>query len=81
MQKIDASEICKTLNPALIDVNGYWLPITYRSRVIVYHKDRVSPSELSTYNDLTDSKWKNRLLVKNFYKCIQSGINVINNCS
>ena len=38
--------------------------ITYRSRVIVYHKDRVSPSELSTYNDLTDSKWKNRLLVR-----------------
>jgi len=64
LQKIDASEICKTLNPALIDVNEYWLPITYRSRVIVYHKDRVSPSELSTYNDLTDSKWKNRLLVR-----------------
>ena len=63
-QKIDVSEICKTLNPALIDVNEYWLPITYRSRVIVYHKDRVSPSELSTYNDLTDSKWKNRLLVR-----------------
>ena len=64
LQKIDAPEICKTLNPALIDVNEYWLPITYRSRVIVYHKDRVSPSELSTYNDLTDSKWKNRLLVR-----------------
>ena len=64
LQKIDASEICKTLNSALIDVNEYWLPITYRSRVIVYHKDRVSPSELSTYNDLTDSKWKNRLLVR-----------------
>ena len=64
LQRIDASEICKTLNPALIDVNEYWLPITYRSRVIVYHKDRVSPSELSTYNALTDSKWKNRLLVR-----------------
>ena len=64
LQKIDAPEICKTLNPALIDVNEYWLPITYRSRVVVYHKDKVSPSELSTYNDLTDSKWKNRLLVR-----------------
>ena len=64
LQKIDAPEICKTLNPALIDVNEYWLPITYRSRVIVYHKDRVSPSELSTYSALTDSKWKNRLLVR-----------------
>ena len=64
LQKIDASEICKTLNPSLIDLNGYWLPITYRSRVIVYHKDRVSSSELSTYKDLTDPKWKNRLLVR-----------------
>ena len=64
LQKIEVNQICKTINPSLLDVNEYWLPITYRSRVIVYHKDRVSPSELSTYNALTDSKWKNRLLVR-----------------
>lgn len=64
LQKIDVNQICETINPSLLDVNEYWLPITYRSRVIVYHKDRVSPSELSTYNALTDSKWKNRLLVR-----------------
>tara|TARA_B100000902_G_C27288905_1_gene906013 strand:- start:588 stop:1616 length:1029 start_codon:yes stop_codon:yes gene_type:complete len=64
LQNIDANEFCSNINPNLIDVNNYWLPITYRSRVVVYHKERVDPSDLSTYDDLTSSKWKNRLLVR-----------------
>ena len=64
LQNIDANEFCSNINPNLIDVNNYWLPITYRSRVVVYHKERVDPSDLSTYYDLTSSKWKNRLLVR-----------------
>ena len=64
LQNIDANEFCSNINPKLIDVNNFWLPITYRSRVVVYHKERVTPSDLSTYDDLTNSKWKNRLLVR-----------------
>mgnify|MGYP001158112252 FL=1 len=64
LQNISTNEFCQDINPKLIDVNNFWLPITYRSRVVVYHKDRVDPSDLSTYDDLTNSKWKNRLLVR-----------------
>lgn len=64
LQNINTNEICQDINPKLIDINNFWLPITYRSRVIVYHKDRVDPSDLSSYEDLTNSKWKNRLLVR-----------------
>lgn len=55
----------------LQDKDNYWLGLTTRSRVIVYAKDRVKPSELSTYEDLADSKWKNRI-------CIRSSNNIYN---
>jgi len=55
----------------LQDKEGYWLGLTTRSRVIVYAKDRVQPSELSTYEDLTDDKWKKRI-------CIRSSNNIYN---
>ena len=64
LQKINVNEFCNTLNSNLIDKNEFWLPITYRSRVIVYHKDRVKSTELSTYDALSDTKWKNKLLVR-----------------
>ncbi len=35
-----------------------------RARVIMYHKDRVKPSELSTYEALSDPKWKGRILIR-----------------
>ena len=43
---------------------GYWVPVTYRSRVIVYSNERVEKNELSTYKDLSNEKWKGRLLVR-----------------
>tara|TARA_B100001079_G_C16290869_1_gene460916 strand:- start:272 stop:976 length:705 start_codon:yes stop_codon:yes gene_type:complete len=48
----------------LRDPEGFWAPITYRSRVIVYSNERVEKSDLSTYEDLANPKWKNRLLVR-----------------
>jgi len=55
----------------LQDKEGFWLGLTTRSRVIVYAKDRVKPSELTTYEALTDPKWKNRI-------CIRSSNNIYN---
>lgn len=55
----------------LQDPEHYWLGLTTRSRVIVYAKDRVQPSELSTYEALSDAKWKNRI-------CIRSSNNIYN---
>jgi iron(III) transport system substrate-binding protein len=48
----------------LREPEGYWFGLTKRARVIVYARDRVDESELSTYEDLTDPKWKGRLLVR-----------------
>jgi iron(III) transport system substrate-binding protein len=43
---------------------GYWFGFAKRSRVIMYNKERVKPSQLSTYEDLADPKWKGKLVVR-----------------
>ena len=43
---------------------NYWFGLTVRARVIVYAKDRVDKNELSTYEDLINPKWRNKILVR-----------------
>ncbi|MEC9108579.1 MAG: extracellular solute-binding protein, partial [Bacteroidota bacterium] len=63
-QKINNDVINKKVSKQLIDKNGYWIPITYRARILVYSNDRVMKSELSTYEDLANEKWRGRILVR-----------------
>ncbi|GIK96795.1 MAG: iron deficiency-induced protein A [Alphaproteobacteria bacterium] len=53
------------------DPEGTWYGLALRARPIMYAKDRVDPSELSTYEDLADPKWKGRI-------CIRSSSNIYN---
>ena len=55
----------------LRDQEGYWFGLSQRARIIFYAKDRVDPSELSTYEALSDSRWKRRV-------CIRSSGNIYN---
>ena len=64
LQKISSPIINQNVDVDLKDVNGYWIPITYRARILVYSKDRVKSDELSTYANLTDEKWRNKVLVR-----------------
>ena len=44
--------------------DGLWFGLTKRARVIMYNREVVDPSELSTYEDLVDAKWRGRILVR-----------------
>ena len=46
------------------DAENYWFGLSVRARVIVYAEDRVNKSELSSYEDLANSKWKGRIVVR-----------------
>jgi len=46
------------------DPNGNWYGFSKRVRIIAYNKDKVKPSELSTYEDLADPKWKGRVTIR-----------------
>ena len=64
LQQIPSNAINENIRRDILDTDNYWAPITYRSRIIVYSNERVQKSELSTYEDLANPKWKNRLLVR-----------------
>lgn len=63
-QKIINKKIESNIIADLKDANSYWVPVTYRARLIVYSNERVLPSELSTYEDLANPKWKGKILVR-----------------
>ncbi len=59
------SDILESKIPAnLRDPGGLWFGFSKRARVIMYNKDRVSPSDLSTYEDLASSKWRGRIAIR-----------------
>lgn len=64
LQAIESDVIFDNIPEKLRDNDNQWFGITKRARVIVYAKDRVDPSELSTYEALTDDEWNGRLVVR-----------------
>ena len=54
----------KNIPQDLRDQAGSWFAQTIRGRVIAYSKKRVDSSLLSTYEALTDTMWRGRILVR-----------------
>ncbi|WP_256203788.1 Fe(3+) ABC transporter substrate-binding protein [Nitrosomonas sp. Nm58] len=48
----------------LRDPQGQWFGLSVRARTIVYNTQKVKPSDLSSYEDLADPKWKGRLCLR-----------------
>lgn len=62
---LQAVDLPNALVPAhLKDKENFWFGLTQRARVVVYSKDRVKPSDLSSYSDLSSDKWSGKLLVR-----------------
>ncbi len=64
LQSVNSKFLNETIPANLKDRDNKWFGLTKRARVIVYNKDKVDPSELSTYEDLTTPKWNKRVLVR-----------------
>lgn len=64
LQPVTSDIIDKNVPKNLRDVDNNWIGLATRARIIAYSKDRVSPKELSTYEDLTSDKWKGKVLVR-----------------
>jgi iron(III) transport system substrate-binding protein len=60
-----ATEILTKAVPAhLREPEGYWYGLSKRARILVYNTAAVKPEELSSYEGLTDPKWKGRVLIR-----------------
>lgn len=64
LQQTQSAELDKNIPARYRDPQGYWYGLSARARVVLYAKDRVKPSDLSTYEDLADPKWKGRICVR-----------------
>lgn len=64
LQPIESDVIHSNVPETLRDKDSNWVGIATRARVIVYAKDRVTPDQLSTYEDLASDKWKGKVLVR-----------------
>lgn len=49
---------------SLRDGDNYWVGLTMRARPIMYAPERVNASDLSTYEDLANEKWRGRLCLR-----------------
>ncbi|WP_452602239.1 Fe(3+) ABC transporter substrate-binding protein [Pontimicrobium sp. MEBiC06410] len=64
LQTVNSELLNKTIPLNLRGENNEWFALTKRARVIAYAKDRVKPEQLSTYENLASSNWKNKILVR-----------------
>ncbi|WP_373997942.1 extracellular solute-binding protein [Bdellovibrio bacteriovorus] len=64
LQAFNAPYVTQNIPAHLIDANNRWFLIFYRARVIMYNTNKVNPADLSTYEDLADSKWEGHLCLR-----------------
>lgn len=64
LQPIKSTILDNAVPSHLRDPHGLWFGFSKRGRVIVYSKDRVKPSDLSTYEALADPKWKGKIAIR-----------------
>ncbi len=50
---------------------GQWFGFSLRARLIAYHKAKVKPAELASYESLAEPKWRGRI-------CMRSSTNIYN---
>lgn len=71
LQDVSSDVIAENIPSNYRDADNTWFGLTMRARVLVYHPERVSEEELSTYEALTLPEWQGRVVVR-------SGSNIYN---
>ena len=46
------------------DPDNHWFGLTTRARIVYASKERVTPNEVTTYEDLADPRWKDRICTR-----------------
>jgi iron(III) transport system substrate-binding protein len=62
-QSINSQFLNTTIPKQLKDKDNLWFALTKRARIIAYNTDKVKENELSTYLQLMNKKWKNKIVI------------------
>ncbi|OLS54062.1 iron ABC transporter substrate-binding protein [Rhodovulum sulfidophilum] len=63
-QAVDSDTLVENIPAAFRDADNHWFGVTTRARIVYAAKDRVDPSEITTYEELADPKWKGRICTR-----------------
>lgn len=64
VQGVDNDTLEKNIPENLRHPDGKWFALTTRARLIFASKERVEEGEISTYEDLADDKWNDRICTR-----------------
>ena len=70
-QPVESDVLNENVPEQYRDPEGHWFGLTPRARIVYASKDRVDPSEVTSYEDLADPKWEGRI-------CTRSGTHPYN---
>ncbi len=71
LQPMTSAALSSAIPQHLRSADNQWFGLSVRARVIVYAKDRVSASQLSTYEALAGQQWRDKV-------CVRSSGNIYN---
>lgn len=61
---VDSEVLTKSVPAALRDPENRWFGFSKRARTLAYNTEKLSPDQLSSYEDLADPKWRGRLCLR-----------------
>jgi iron(III) transport system substrate-binding protein len=64
LQPVRSAVLERNIPAHLRDPEGQWFAIAVRARTIVYSTERVRPTDLGSYADLADPKWRGRICLR-----------------
>jgi iron(III) transport system substrate-binding protein len=64
LRPVDSTVLQENVPEHLRDPGQRWFGLSVRARTIVYSTERVKPDELSSYESLTDPKWRGKLCLR-----------------
>ena len=64
LQPFEDDTMKAQVEEGLYDSEYHWYGLTMRARVVMYAKDRINSSQLSTYENLADSIWQDQIAVR-----------------
>lgn len=64
LQEVDSDTLNENIPDKYRDDEQKWFGLTKRARIIAYHKDRVNPEDIQSYEDLTKEAFKDKVLIR-----------------
>ena len=61
---ISSEKLEKNIPSYLRDPNGLWFALSVRTRILVYNEKLLSPSAISSYENLAQDKWKGKICLR-----------------